>query len=76
MIPQFDPIFGKTDFLSDTHSNFLYEYLNFIKTLDKSIGSDIRIRMEAMTYEKYIQRITKKIRYDSHSNKDNNTDYF
>ena len=54
---------------------YIYEYMKFIKTLDKTVGGDIRIRMEAMSYDKYIQRITKSIRYDSQS-KITDSDYF
>jgi hypothetical protein len=65
VVPLFEPRFGKTDFLHDMHLTYIYEYMKFIKTLDKTIGGDIRTRMEAMSYDKYIQRITKSIRYDS-----------
>lgn len=65
MVPLFEPRFGKTDFLNDMHLTYIYEYMKFIKTLDKTVGGDIRTRMEAMSYDKYIQRITKSIRYDS-----------
>ena len=53
-MPLFEPRFGKTDFLNDMHMTYIYEYMKFIKTLDKTVGGDIRIRMEAISYEKYI----------------------
>lgn len=58
---------GRTDFLDDKHMYYLMQYLRFIKSLDKAVGTDIRHKMEGYSYESFIQKITKSIRYDSYA---------
>ena len=70
ILPEFDPKMGRTDFLGDMHLNNAYNYLQFILSLEKTIGSDVRMRMEGYSYEQYCQRINKSLRYDSNKHKD------
>lgn len=39
-------------------------YLNFLCSLENAVSSDVRIRMESMTYEQFCQRTNKSIKYD------------
>lgn len=51
VIPEYNPLVGKTDFLDDKHLRYLSSYLKFLFSLDKTISPDIRNKMEAYSYE-------------------------
>ena len=67
VIPEYHPRLGKTDFSDDRHMFYLYKYLRFLMSLDQAIGVDVRHKMEAYSYETFIQKLTKSVRYDSYS---------
>jgi hypothetical protein len=48
-------------------SNFVNIYISFLMSLDHAIGMDVRHKMEAYTYDTFIQKLTKSVRYDSYS---------
>lgn len=58
---------GKTDFLDDKHLFYFSKYLRFIFSLDHAVGVDIRNKMEAYSYDTFIQKLTKSVRYDSYA---------
>ena len=58
---------GKTDFFDDKHMFYFHKYLKFMFSLDHAVGVDIRNKMESFSYETFIQKLTKNVRYDSYS---------
>ena len=75
VIPEFDPVTGKTDFHSDLHLEYLHQYLQFIVSLESIVGKDVRMRLDGYGYVQFCQRINKNLRFDSHRY-DNSSDYF
>lgn len=67
VIPQYDPLLGKTDFLDDKHMFYLHKYIRFLMSLDHAVGLDIRSKMDSFPYDSFIQKMTKSVRYDSYS---------
>jgi hypothetical protein len=67
ILPEYHPRVGKTDFADDKHMFYLYKYIRFLLSLDKAIGTDIRHKLEAYSYDTFIQKLTKSVRYDSYA---------
>jgi len=67
VLPEYNPRVGKTDFADDKHMFYLYKYLRFLLSLDHAIGVDVRHKMEAYSYDTFIQKLTKSVRYDSYN---------
>ena len=67
VLPEYHPRVGKTDFADDKHMFYLYKYLRFLLSLDHAIGMDVRHKMEAYSYDTFIQKLTKSVRYDSYN---------
>ena len=65
VIPEFDPVRGRTDFLDDLHMSYVGQYVKFLLSLENIVGPDIRNRMEGFSYEQYCQRVNKNLKYDS-----------
>lgn len=66
VLPVYDPLKGTTDFLDDKHMSFLEKYLHGLYAMDTYTGMDVRTKLRTITYEKFIQKLTKKMRYDSY----------
>ena len=59
ILPQYHPRLGQTDFLDDRHLGYLLDYINFMETLEISVGDDLRKCMENFSYENYLRKMTK-----------------
>jgi hypothetical protein len=46
---------------------YLNKYIRFLLSLDTAIGVDVRHKMEAYSYNSFIQKLTKSVRYDSYT---------
>ena len=68
VLPQYHPKLGHTDFLDDRHLGYLLDYLNFMESLEFSVGTDVRTQMENFSYENYMRKMTKQMKYDSYKN--------
>ena len=66
MIPEYNPLSGRTDFLDDKHMYYIQKYFRFLQSLDQMVGEDIRSKMEAYPYETFVQKLTRSVRYDSY----------
>ena len=66
IIPQYHPKLGQTDFLDDKHLAWTYDYINYLESLEISVGEDVRQCMDHMSYENYLRKITKQMKYDSY----------
>jgi len=64
VLPIYHPKEGTTDFLDDGHMTFVVDYLNFLTSMERSVGLDVRMRMEGYSYESYCQRTSKQLRVD------------
>jgi hypothetical protein len=51
ILPEYNPLSGKTDFLDDKHLYYLKNYYRFLLSLDKVVGLDVRNKLEAYSYE-------------------------
>ena len=51
MLPLYDPIKGTTDFLDDKHLAWCNNYLNMLASLETTIGEDMRMLMESLSYD-------------------------
>ncbi len=72
ILPMFHPKLGQTDFLDDKHLGYLLDYINFVESMEVSVGDDIRKCMDNFSYENYLRKLTKQMRYDSYKDmKDN-----
>ncbi|CAI2379032.1 unnamed protein product [Moneuplotes crassus] len=67
VLPLYDPLRGQTDFEDDKHMSYLEKYINGLHAMDTYIGTDVRAKINNISYKKFIQKYTKKIRYDSNS---------
>lgn len=76
VLPEYHPKMGNTDFLDDKHMFYFFRYLKFIQSIEATISTDIRSRMESLPYETFIQRITRQVRYDSYNYGKNNDPEF
>jgi hypothetical protein len=54
VLPEFNPLVGKTDFLDDKHMYYLVEYVKFLRALDSIIGTDVRNKVESVSYETFL----------------------
>ena len=68
VLPLYDPIFGKTDFLDDKHLAWTHKYINFLAGIEYQIGEDMRQQMEAFSYDAFLKRLNKQMQYDSYKN--------
>ncbi len=46
---------------------YLSKYLKFLLSLDRAVGTDVRNKIDAVSYQNFIQRLTKQMRYDSYA---------
>ena len=53
VIPEYNPIMGKTDFLDDKHMYYVFKYIRFMNSLSQTIGEDVRHKMESYPYETF-----------------------
>jgi hypothetical protein len=66
ILPEYTPTGqGSTDFLHDHHMQMVHRYVNFLAGLDGAVGTDIRNKVEAYSYQAFGQRVTKRLRADS-----------
>lgn len=47
--------------------SYVNKYLKFLFSLDHAIGVDVRSKMESYSYENFIQKMTKSVRFDSYA---------
>lgn len=51
IIPEYNPLIGKTDFLDDKHMFYLQKYYKFLLSLNSAVGPDVRNKMESYNYD-------------------------
>jgi hypothetical protein len=66
ILPLYDPLKGTTDFLDDKHLIYLDKYITGLYAMDYYAGKDVRSKLNSISYDKFIQKLTKKVKYDSH----------
>ena len=57
-MPIFHPRHGKVDFLGDRSLGFLLEYIKFLQVVESQIGEDMRMQLEAVSYEQFLKKYT------------------
>ena len=66
VLPQFHPRLGQTDFLDDKHLAWTTGYINYLASLELTLGEDVRACMEHLPYENYLRKVTRSMSYDSY----------
>ena len=67
VLPLFDPIVGRTDFIDDRHMMYFKQYIQALFAMDGYVGMDIRDKLKAFSYDKLNVKTAMKIRYDSYA---------
>ena len=66
IIPYYHPLKGKTDFVDDKHMSYLEKYMMGLSAMDSYAGKDVRNKLSAINYNRFVQKFTSKTRYDSY----------
>ena len=66
ILPRYDPFKGETDFLDDKHLSYFEQYLKAVFAMDQYVGLDVKAKLQSISYKKFLQKLTKRMRYDSY----------
>ena len=64
ILPNYSPKEGEIDFMGDKHLGWTFNYLGWLASMEENMGADVRMLMEAFSYEAYLMRSTQSTKYD------------